>query len=210
MVRKLSHFTINTYRRHILSAWAYAKECSYINKIPTFKPIKTGDHLPRILTKTEIKKILKYARKNDFEMWRIIKFSLWTGCRRIDLLSLRHQDINGNLAKITGKGGRQDIIKLLPGAMKAVGNPQDIGPVFKQWHPDTITHRFKVIVRDVGIEDVHFHNIRHSAATYMIESGMPPKAVQAAMRHADFRTTEKYINIRNQFVFDEMEKFKID
>jgi len=210
MARNLSYFTINTYRRHILAAWAYARECGYIGKIPAFKPIKTGAHLPRILALHEIKKILKYARKNDFEMWRIIKFSLWTGCRRVDLLALQHQHITGNLARITGKGGRQDIIKLLPAALEAIGTPRDVGPVFKQWHKDTVSHRFKSISLEVGIEEVHFHNLRHSAATYMIESGMHPKAVQAAMRHADFRTTEKYINLRNKFVFDEMDKFKIE
>lgn len=210
MARELSHFTINTYRHHIMAAFEFAKENEYIRKIPKFRAIKTGDHLPRILDRKEIKKILKYAKKEDFEMWRIIQFALWTGCRRIEILTIRHQDISNNLAKITGKGDKQDVIKLLPLALEAVGKPRDIGPVFKQWHKDTVSHRFKAIAVAVGIGDVHFHNLRHSAATYMIESGMHPKAVQAAMRHADFRTTEKYINIRNKFVFDEMEKFKID
>ena len=209
MARGLSHYTINTYRRHIMAAFEYARENDYITKVPKFKPVKTSEHIPRILTKKEIKKIIRHAEKKDYEMARIIKFAIWTGCRRTEILSLQHQDINNDIAVITGKGDKQAVVRLLPGALAAIGKRFDIGPVFYQWHKDTISHRFKKIALDVKINDIHFHNLRHSAATYMIESGMHPKSVQAAMRHADFRTTEKYINIRNQFMFDEMEKFKI-
>ena len=67
---------------------------------------------------------------------------------------------------------------LLPDALEAIGEPKDLGPVFHQFHKDTVSHRFKRIARECGIEDVHFHNLRHSAATQMIESGVIGDVVQ--------------------------------
>ena len=199
--------SINSYRRHILAALNYAIEGNYLTKIPKFKRVKTGEHLPRILTKPEINRILKYAKKHDYELWRIILFALWTGCRREEIIRIRYEDIKGETCRISGKGDRERNIRLLAQALKAVGS-QDFGPVFRQLHKDTLSHYFKRIVRAVGIEDVHFHNLRHSAATYMIENGMHPKAVQKALGHADFRTTERYIKIHDEFMFKEMEKLR--
>ena len=199
--------SINSYRRHILAALNYAIESNYLVKIPKFKRVRTGEHLPRILTNAEINRILKYAKNNDFEMWRIILFALWTGCRREEIIRIRYEDIKGKACRISGKGDKERNIRLLPQALEVVGK-LDFGPVFRQLHKDTLSHYFKRIVRAVGIEDVHFHNLRHSAATYMIENGMHPKAVQKALGHANFRTTEKYIKIHDEFMFKEMEKLR--
>lgn len=207
--RGLSPHSINSYRRHILAALNFAIEGNYLNKIPKFKRAKTGSHDPRILKKTEIIRIKEYARKHDPELYRFIVFSLWTGTRRDEILHVKWQNISGTTCQIIGKGNKHRTVKLRQEALDAIGdNKQAIGPVFKQWHKDTISHRFKDICRALGIEDAHFHNLRHSAATYMIESGMHPKAVQRALGHADYRTTEKYIKIHDEFMLKEMEKLK--
>jgi integrase len=208
MARGLSHHSINSYRRHIRAALNYAIEGRYLKKIPNFKRVKTGEHLPRILTKNEIDRILGYAKKHYFEMWRMIKFSLWTGTRREEILNANWQNVTSKTIRIVGKGDKERTVFILPEAHDAMGNQKDFGPIFKQWHKDTISHQFKKIVRAIGIEDVHFHNLRHSAATYMIESGMHLKAVQKTLGHVDFRTTEKYIKIHDEFMFKEMEKLR--
>ncbi len=82
------------------------------------------------------------------------------------------------------------------------------GPVFIQWHSDTITHRFKAVARACGIEDVHFHNLRHSTATQMLESGIPLEVVQRILGHSDIRVTQIYAKVRDQLVKREMAKLK--
>lgn len=209
VAKGLSRHSINSYRRHILAALNYAKANGYLTKLPVFKRVKTGIHMPRVLTRAEINSILDYSGKNDRQMGRIIQFALWTGCRRQEILRLSWPDISGKMCRITGKGDKQRRIYLLDGAIEAIGERQDLGPVFKQWHKDTVSHRFKAVCRTVGIEDVHFHNLRHSAATYMIESGVNPKAVQRALGHADARTTEKYIKIHDEFMIAEVKKLRL-
>ena len=111
--------------------------------------------------------------------------------------------------KIREKGDREQNIPLHPEARKYLCKKKDIGPIFDQCHVDNYSKRFKEIVRGCEIEDVKFHNLRHSAASYMIKSGMHPNAVQEIMGHADFRTTEIYIKLHPEFLKKEMEKFKI-
>ncbi len=200
--------SINSYLRHLRAAYNTACELYDIRPIK-IKLLKVDSPLPRILTKDEIDRILKYAKENDCEMWRIIKFAIWTGLRRQELLSIDYASISNGRITVKGKGGKVRVVPLPGEIADTYDQAVDIGYVFARWHKDTISKRFKVIVDAVGIAGAKFHSLRHSAATYMIESGMHPKAVQTVLGHADFRTTELYVNIHNEWIASEMEKFRI-
>jgi integrase len=79
---------------------------------------------------------------------------------------------------VIGKGNRERSVPLMPAARRAVGQG-DIGHVFRySHHKDMITKDFKAICRACGIEDVHFHNLRHTAATDKLRSGLRIEYVQ--------------------------------
>ena len=48
----------------------------------------------------------------------------------------------------------------------------------------TVYHRFKDIVRGIGLEEARFHDLRHSYAVVSIESGDDIKTVQSNLGHA--------------------------
>ena len=95
-----------------------------------------------------------------------------------------------------------------PPTLDAMGGPKDLGPVFHQFHKDTVSHHFKEIARACGIEDVHFHNLRHSAAAQLIESGGIGDVVQRILGHSDYRTTQTYVNLSQSTLAEEMKEFK--
>lgn len=200
--------TVNAYLRHIKAAINYAADLEYIKKAPKIKMVKTGKHLPRILTKEEREKILARALVDHPEMHRVIVFAMHTGCRRSEIMGLQWQDINGGSCRVRGKGDKDRFIPLLPAAMEALGEPKDIGPVFYQKHIDYYSKDFKAIAVACGINDVHFHNLRHSAATQMIESGIPIEIIKKILGHADIRTTEIYAQIYDSVVEREMNKLR--
>ncbi len=206
--RGLSPHSINAYLRHIRAAFNQAVEWEYIKKVPRIKSVKVGKHQPRILTKDEINRILDYARKHEFQMWRMISFALWTGTRREEIIILKWQNVTEDSCKIRGKGDKDRTVPLLPGALEAMGESKDIGPVFWQWHKDTVSKKFKKIARMCGIEDIHFHNLRHSAATQMVASGIKLEVIQRILGHSDIRTTQIYAQIYDQVVQDEMKKLR--
>ena len=55
--------------------------------------------------------------------------------------------------------------------------------------PETVTHAFKKLVTSIGIDDVWFHDLRHTHATVMLLQGIHPKVVQERLGHSKISTT---------------------
>ena len=132
-----------------------------------------------------------------------------TGARRAEIASLTWQNVQGNKAALTGKGGKERTIPLLPAAKKAMGKKKDIGHVFIHYSDmSKYTKEFKAIAREAGIEDVHFHNLRHTAATKMIESGIELAFVQEMLGHSSVTTTQIYAIVVQKTLQEKMKKLK--
>ena len=194
LARDCKPVTVNSYLRHIKAALAVAEEWYEGYCRPKIKLCKVGKHLPRVLPVDKIKDLLKKASEIDQEFHPMLMVYLWTGIRRSELLSLKWEgiDLAGGTARVIGKGDKERIVPLLPEVVKVL-EPlrKDIGPVFPGCHPDTITHRFQALARTCGIS-CRLHDLRHSAATYMLASGTPINVVQAILGHASVTTTQVY------------------
>jgi len=55
--------------------------------------------------------------------------------------------------------------------------------------PDTVTHAFIRIARELGFADVRFHDLRHTHATLMLKQGVHPKIVSERLGHASVNIT---------------------
>jgi integrase len=201
--------SVNTYLRHLRGVLNKAFEWGAIQEQIPVKFYKIGKRHPRTLTENERKAILEYAKKNDYEMYRVVKFALWTGTRRAEIANLKWQDISGDSAKIIGKGDKERTIHLLPEALEAMGEIKDVGYVFIHWNDlSKYTKAFKRIARACGIEDVHFHHLRHTAATCMVESGIELSYVQEMLGHSAISTTQIYTKIVQKTMKEKMKKMR--
>lgn len=61
--------------------------------------------------------------------------------------------------------------------------------------PDYISRNFKPFVRKNGLPPIRFHDLRHSVASLMIESGISVESVKYWLGHSNISTTEIYIHL---------------
>jgi len=57
-----------------------------------------------------------------------------------------------------------------------VGTPLDDSNMYKN---------FKAILKQANLPDIRFHDLRHKAATLMLQQGVYPKVVQKRLGHVD-------------------------
>jgi integrase len=56
---------------------------------------------------------------------------------------------------------------------------------------EAISDGFLAACRAAGVKDLHFHDLRHSAASEMVNAGVPLHTVGAVLGHRDARSTKR-------------------
>ena len=73
--------------------------------------------------------------------------------------------------------------------------------------PDSITRAVKRLVASVGLPDMSPHDLRHTAATLLLEAGTDVKSVGAILGHKDARTTlDFYVGVQQEKLQDASER----
>ncbi len=206
--------SMNCYLRHIRAALNWARKKKYIQVTPAIPFFRIKEKpLPRFLQPEEIERIITKTQQIFPDFYPMLLFYLWTGTRRLEALSLHWTKIsleaNNPYAIVKGKGSKERMIPLMPEIASILKNMQQpAGPIFRQLDESTITHRFKKICRacDPPV-NARLHDLRHTAATYMLSKGIPMKIVQEILGHQSITTTVNiYGGVLNSSLFTEMQK----
>jgi integrase len=57
-----------------------------------------------------------------------------------------------------------------------------------------VKRSFDTVRRAVGLEDVRFHDLRHTAATRLVGANIPLSEVGRVLGHTQANTTYRYVN----------------
>ncbi len=161
----------------------------------------------RWLTIKEAAKLLKASRsldqaKNHLPLFIII--GLYTGARKEAVLSLRWNqiDLSGQLINFKyglkdGAKGRSVVPipkKLLRELKKAKKRGTDIGYVIheNQKRLKYIHRGFDLACEKAGLEGVTPHTLRHTAASWMVQKGVPVNDVAKYLGHSSVHMVEKH------------------
>ena len=203
--------SLNVEYRHLKSAFNKAKDWGYIKENPftRMKPFKEEKRPPAFLSKEEVALVLDYLKKSDKDFHDLVLFTLETGARRIEVLRLRWEciDWKNKKIKLYGKGDKIRIVPLSSRLEKILKTRKVklYGRVFPYEHPDTISHKWKNIMKKLGLK-YRFHDLRHTTASWLILQGISIRAVQDLLGHSDIRITQIYTHLNDKYLRDAVEQ----
>jgi integrase len=194
--------------------------------------VKIEKHEITPLTADQAKRFLEYVRGH--RNYALYYLALSLGLRRGELLALRWADISLDKRTLTVRKSKTKsgirtltlpphIVDVLQAhwqfqATERVlrsANWQEHGLVFpnergKPFDPQGLTSHFKRALERSGLPDVCFHNLRHTAATLMIEQGVHMKVVQEILGHATLAmTADIYAHVSTDAVEDALGRVQL-
>jgi integrase len=194
--------------KHILGL-AVEWELIAVNHAHRLKAPKPAAGRVRYLQPTELRAVLEACP--DW-LRPIAALAVSTGMRRGEILGLRWLDIDhaGNRVMLPQtKNGEGRIVYLNKLAQQALGSVTSEGTkpgdrVFSesQMVGDYVTQTFSKACREVGIVDFTFHDLRHTAASWMRMRGADIHTVAQVLGHKDLRMAARYQHLSPAFVSD--------
>lgn len=156
----------------------------------------------RWLTREEEAKLL--ACSADW-LHRMIVFSVETGLRRGELINLRWSNVQMQVKVIVVWGAKTKERRSVPlsrRAFQVLETNRRLGGAgeFVFTHPSsnmqvniqTLRTAFDTAIKRAGIDNFHWHDLRHTFASRLAQAGVDPYTVQRLMGHKSFVTTQRY------------------
>ncbi len=215
-------YAASQYLRTLKAAFTRAMEWGYISQNP-FGKVKIP-RLPRLLPvfidQAEFQRILDKTETQDFK--DIFMTAFHTGMRRGEILNLRWEsiDLAAQTAKVESTQSfstkwkkeriiplNRTVIELLTRRNSALTSaptgfvfPTDRG---LPYNGEFVGKKFKMAVRASGVNTkVHFHTLRHSFASNLVQKGVPILIVKELLGHEKLSTTQIYAHVRQKDLAD--------
>jgi integrase/recombinase XerC len=172
--------------------------------------------VPKPLAQNEALETISSAADMQDEPWMAARdaalFTLLYGCglRLGEALGLNRATApRGAVMMITGKGGKQRLVPVLPAVIQAIASyleqcPYRGGPDFplfvgargKRLNPGVVQRQMRRLRNLLGLPDTATpHALRHSFATHLLSGGGDLRTIQELLGHASLSTTQRYTEV---------------
>ncbi len=181
--------------------WAIKNNKAAENPVKRVRLLKEDNTRTRYLSNEEIKRLLDACPEC---LRRIVMCALLTGMRRGEILNLKWDDVNIQhgiiLLKHTKTGRMREIpiCGLLERVLLECHQNTDSMYVFcnEQAKPyKRIDTLFQSVVKRANIQDFCFHDLRHTAASYMVMLGIDLATVKEILGHQKIDMTLRYAHL---------------
>lgn len=183
------------------------KEWGWIENNPVNKITKPKEPRGRVrfLSDEERKSLLEKCKENKI-LYLILVLALSTGARRMEIMNLRWQDIDLNRGIITlheTKNGERRILpavghalELLKEHSKTPHSDSDlVFPGNNINKPIDIRTPWEAAMKNAGITDFRFHDLRHSAASYLVMNGASLAEIAEVLGHKTLQMVKRYAHL---------------
>jgi integrase len=182
-----------------------------------YNPFQAGDALISSAIEVRRERVISYAEEERIlaqcvgvraHLRPLVITALDTGMRRGELLSLRWADIDFEHRTITirsynTKTATERTVMMTARVYQELMNLWNLS--LKQRNAlvfglTDIKRSFHTACRLAGVDNVRFHDLRHTAATRLISQGMPIEEVALVLGHNQITTTYRYTNRTTQTI----------
>lgn len=198
--KNLKNSSINRYLEILSKMFNLAIDNGELTENPVSKAgtLKEDNITIRFLTIEEEKRLFRSIDEFAPFLRPIVTTALQTGMRRGEIFNLRWFDIkNEYLELLETKSGHmrqvpistklKEVLDSIPKTSEYVfPNPKTKMPytdIKKSWHK---------VLKNAGIENFRFHDLRHTVATRMVENGYEIPVIMAILGHRNIQTTMRY------------------
>lgn len=169
--------------------------------------LKVDNKRERFLSEEEVRRLYSAVVVSDNPMLKyIVPMLLLTGARKREVLDARWEDfdVDNRLWRIPfTKSGRPRTVPMSDGVMSVLDTvPRIAGSPYVFPNPDTkkpfitIHYTWDTARKRAGLRDVRMHDLRHSFASILINSGRSLYEVQHLLGHTQVKTTERYAHLQ--------------
>lgn len=229
--------TVGIYFRHLKAAFSRATKWELI-------PTNPFDKVESVKQSTDRRKKANKAMSNeevrillnaideakDYDFGNYVRFLLYTGCRRTEVLNLRWEDIDlkRKQMKIYAEKTKRDLeLPINSSLMEVIEDMEkkQKGFVFQSkskrrgaykkdqpWHKDFVSHHFKDYIDALELPKHYtLHSLRHTFTNRLLEQGVPREFVHKLLGHSSERTTAEHYDHTIALHFrDQVELAKFD
>jgi integrase len=169
-------------------------------------PLDDNGARERYLSAPEVQRLFDELDSNrNVQVAQVVRLLLYTGARKREVLDARweHVDFDRRLLTVPlSKSGKPRHIPLSDAAielLQGLTRIDDIPWVFfnpkTRKPPVSIFYAWDSIRAKVGLKDVRLHDLRHSFASFLVNSGRSLYEVQRLLGHHDPKVTMRYAHL---------------
>ena len=224
-LREVSRTTVNIELRTLRAAFYTAQRWKMMEENPLEKVAlcKIEEKAPCFLSLAEFRE-LHSAVKEEWLRDMMVLAAL-SGMRRGEILNLKWQNVDLRNGLITiqssvdfkTKGGKKRVVPMNRGLVEMFErrlrqNGEELvfaleGRKISRWW---VSRRFKRYVLKLGLDDkLHFHSLRHSFATWLVQDGASIYEVQKLLGHSSIKTTEIYSHLVSEQLHKTVNRIRV-
>lgn len=219
---------MNRYLASLSACFTYAvKDLEWVERNPCQKVRKAKENSGRVrfLDDDELKRLLTVSRSAEHpDLHLAIVLSLTTGARQGEIFNLRWPQIDFTRRVITLNQGttKNNDARSIPlvgeaftllqerAKVRRIDNDQVFPPLiplkFRQPKKRNLYHSWNKLRQSAGLVDFHWHDMRHTAASYLVMNGVSLTEVAKILGHRTLAMVARYAHLADQHIVDAGDK----
>ncbi len=220
---KRSGPTVNRYLATLSACMAFAvRPLGWIEKNPCERVTKSKENAGRVrfLSDDELRRLLDACRPH-VDLYQAVVLSLTTGARQAEIMNLRWPQIDFNRKTITlfeTKNGDRRTLPLVGEAatlllarskLRSLKDDRLFPPMTEKAESRSLREVWGRTLLAAQIDDFRWHDLRHTAASYLVMSGVSLVEVAKILGHRTLAMVLRYAHLADNHIVESGEKLAI-